>query len=167
MDEPKKRLLNSLRTEAGVFSEVTSLPGGRRRRPQHPRSGDPSALLQQAGRQRAHRRIARPGPPIDEAIGELLRPPGARGMKTTVPHWLARGLVGLFVVAARSRPTTAQVLRPALVVGVVDVAEVYRAKEAEFTQILTKTLSQPPGGRPPEGALHGPAFAQRPPLAPR
>ncbi|HZX83281.1 MAG TPA: hypothetical protein VFF19_06935 [Reyranella sp.] len=29
------------------------------------------------------------------------------------------------------------VVRPALVVGVVDLSEVYRAKEAEFTQLLT------------------------------
>jgi hypothetical protein len=30
------------------------------------------------------------------------------------------------------------VLRPALVIGVVDLADVYRAKEAEFTRLLTK-----------------------------
>lgn len=33
------------------------------------------------------------------------------------------------------------VLQPALVVGVVDLSEVYRAKEAEFTQLLTQTDS--------------------------
>lgn len=31
------------------------------------------------------------------------------------------------------------VLRPALRIGVVDLSEVYRTKEAEFTQLLTKT----------------------------
>jgi hypothetical protein len=64
-------------------------------------------------------------------------------MKTTVPQWLAQGLVTLFVVAASLAAYDRWVLRPALVIGVVDVAEVYRAKEAEFTQILTKALSQP------------------------
>lgn len=34
------------------------------------------------------------------------------------------------------------VLRPALVVGVVDLSEVYRAKEAQFTQMLTGTGSE-------------------------
>jgi hypothetical protein len=33
------------------------------------------------------------------------------------------------------------VLRPALVVGVVDLSEIYRAKEAEFTQLLTQSGS--------------------------
>jgi hypothetical protein len=31
------------------------------------------------------------------------------------------------------------VLRPALAIGTVDLAEVYRAKEAQFTQLLTAT----------------------------
>jgi hypothetical protein len=34
------------------------------------------------------------------------------------------------------------VLQPALVVGVVDVAEVYRAKEAEFTRMLTASRTE-------------------------
>lgn len=34
------------------------------------------------------------------------------------------------------------VVRPALVVGVVDLSEVYRAKEAEFTQLLTQSGSE-------------------------
>ena len=33
------------------------------------------------------------------------------------------------------------VLRPALVVGVVDLSEIYRAKEAQFTQLLTAASS--------------------------
>jgi hypothetical protein len=51
-----------------------------------------------------------------------------------------QGLVTLFVVAAALTAYDRLVLRPALVIGVVDVAEVYRAKEAEFTQILTKAV---------------------------
>ncbi len=87
-------------------------------------------------------------------------------MKTTVPQWLAHGLVTLFVVAASLAAYDRWVLRPALVIGVVDVAEVYRAKEAEFTQILTKALSQPASEEDRQKALvMARAFAQRLPLA--
>ena len=87
-------------------------------------------------------------------------------MKTTVPQWLTQGLVTLFVVAASLAAYDRWVLRPALVIGVVDVAEVYRAKEAEFTQILTKALSQPPSEEDRQKALvMARAFAQRLPLA--
>jgi len=87
-------------------------------------------------------------------------------MKTTVPQWLTQGLVTLLVVAASLTAYDRWVLRPALVIGVVDVAEVYRAKEAEFTQILTKALSQPASEEERQKALAmARAFAQRLPLA--
>lgn len=87
-------------------------------------------------------------------------------MKTTVPQWLTQGLLTLFVVAASLTAYDRWVLRPALVIGVVDVAEVYRAKEAEFTQILTKALSQPNSDEDRQKALvMARAFAQRLPLA--
>jgi hypothetical protein len=87
-------------------------------------------------------------------------------MKTSVLHLLAQGLFTLFVVAASLTAYDRLVLRPALVIGVVDVAEVYRAKEAEFTQILTKALSQPPSEEDRHKALvMARAFAQRLPLA--
>jgi plasmid stability protein len=84
-------------------------------------------------------------------------------MKTTVPQWLAQGLVTLFVVAASLTAYDRLVLRPALVIGVVDVAEVYRAKEAEFTQILTKALSSEEDRQ--KALVMARAFAQRLPLA--
>ena len=87
-------------------------------------------------------------------------------MKTTVSQWLTQGLVTLLVVAASLTAYDRWVLRPALVIGVVDVAEVYRAKEAEFTQILTKALSQPASEEERQKALvMARAFAQRLPLA--
>ncbi len=87
-------------------------------------------------------------------------------MKTSVPQWLAQGLITLFLVAASLAAYDRLVLRPALVIGVVDVAEVYRAKEAEFTQILTKALSQPNSEEERQKALvMARAFAQRLPLA--
>ena len=87
-------------------------------------------------------------------------------MKTTGPQGLTQGLVTLLVVAASLTAYDRWVLRPALVIGVVDVAEVYRAKEAEFTQILTKALSQPASEEERQKALvMARAFAQRLPLA--
>ena len=87
-------------------------------------------------------------------------------MKATVLHWLAHGLVTLVVVAASLAAYDRWVLRPSLVVGVVDVAEVYRAKEAEFTEILTRTLSQPHSEEDRQKALSmAKTFAQRLPAA--
>ncbi|MCK7497208.1 MAG: hypothetical protein MZW92_45045 [Comamonadaceae bacterium] len=63
MDEPKKRLLNSLRTEPGVFSEVyISSPVGEGVARNILDPATPPAVLQQAGGQRADRRTARAGP---------------------------------------------------------------------------------------------------------
>ena len=87
-------------------------------------------------------------------------------MKATVLQWLAQSLVTLFVVAASLAAYDRWVLRPKLVVGVVDVAEVYRAKEAEFTEILTRTLSQPHSEEDRQKALSmAKTFAQRLPAA--
>jgi len=83
-------------------------------------------------------------------------------MKTTVPQWLAQGLLTLFVVFAALAAYDRWVLRPALVIGVVDVAEVYRAKEAEFTQILTKASSEEDRQK---ALFMARTFAQRLPLA--
>ena len=63
-------------------------------------------------------------------------------MKPNTSQLLRHGLLTLLVVSAALTAYDRLVLRPALVIGVVDVAEVYRAKEAEFTQILTKASSE-------------------------
>ncbi len=83
-------------------------------------------------------------------------------MKTTVPQLLGQGLFSLFVVAMALATYDRLVLRPALIIGMVDVAEVYRAKEAEFTQILTKASSADDRQK---ALLMAQAFAQRLPLA--
>ena len=83
-------------------------------------------------------------------------------MKTTVPQLLGQGLFSLFVVAMALATYDRLVLRPALIIGMVDVAEVYRAKEAEFTQILTKASSTEDRKK---ALLMARAFAQRLPLA--
>ena len=83
-------------------------------------------------------------------------------MKSAIPRLLIQGLVTLCVVAASLAAYDRLVLRPALVIGVVDVAEVYRAKEAEFTQILTKSSSEEDRQK---ALLMARAFAQRLPAA--
>lgn len=81
---------------------------------------------------------------------------------TPVTQLLAHALVTLFVVAASLATYDRLVLKPALVIGVVDVAEVYRAKEAEFTRMLTKTNSEEDRQ---QALLMARAFAQRLPVA--
>ncbi len=75
---------------------------------------------------------------------------------------LLHALVTAFIVAVGLALYDRTVVRPALIVGVVDVAEVYRTKEAEFTQILTKTSSDEDRQK---ALLMARAFAQRLPAA--
>ena len=75
---------------------------------------------------------------------------------------LGQGLITLLVVTASLAAYDRLVLRPALIIGMVDVAEVYRAKEAEFTQILTQASSTEDRKK---ALLMAQAFAQRLPLA--
>lgn len=83
-------------------------------------------------------------------------------MKANVPQWLGQSLITLIVVAASLAAYDRLVLRPALVIGVVDVAEVYRAKEAQFTQLLTQSRSEEDRQR---ALVMARAFAQRLPAA--
>lgn len=79
-------------------------------------------------------------------------------MKTLVIHSAAT----LFLVAAALFAYDRLVVRPAQLVGIVDVGAVYRAKEAEFTQLLTQTGSDDERQKALEMARQ---FAQRLPLA--
>lgn len=83
-------------------------------------------------------------------------------MKPSTSQLLAQGLLTLLVVSAALAAYDRLVLRPALVIGVVDVAEVYRAKEAEFTQILTKASSEEDRQK---ALFMARTFAQRLPVA--
>ena len=83
-------------------------------------------------------------------------------MKPPLARLLAQGLVTLITTAAILFAYDRWVLRPALVIGVVDVAEVYRAKEAQFTQILTQSHSEEDRQQALSMAR---AFAQRLPIA--
>ncbi len=83
-------------------------------------------------------------------------------MKTGTVQFFLHALLSLLTVAAALALYDRMVVRPALIVGVVDVAEVYRAKEAEFTQMLTRTASEEDRQK---ALLMARAFAQRLPVA--
>ena len=55
---------------------------------------------------------------------------------------LANALISLVVVAGALLLYDRQVIRPARAIGVVDLAEVYRVKEDEFTRRLTAAHSE-------------------------
>ena len=57
------------------------------------------------------------------------------------------------------------VVRPALVVGVVDLSEVYRAKEAQFTQLLTAASGAGSEGERERALSMARSFSQRLPVA--
>ncbi len=71
-------------------------------------------------------------------------------------------VLALLVVAAALAAYDHFVIRPAQIVGVVDVGEVYRQKEAEFTLILTKAGSD---DERQKAMVMARAFAQRLPVA--
>ena len=79
-------------------------------------------------------------------------------MKTLLLQAMVSALIVLAALAAYDR----LVIRPGQLVGVVDVGEVYRQKEAEFTLILTKANSDDERQR---AMLMARAFAQRLPVA--
>lgn len=62
-------------------------------------------------------------------------------MKASSLAFLLDALASLMLVALALFAYHRYVVQPALRIGVVDVAEVYRGKEAEFTQALTRADS--------------------------
>ncbi|MCL4181858.1 MAG: hypothetical protein KJ011_00225 [Burkholderiaceae bacterium] len=62
-------------------------------------------------------------------------------MKDTAANVLIAVVVSVLMVTAALAAYDRWVLRPSLIVGVVDLQEVYRAKETQFTQLLMQTGS--------------------------
>jgi len=83
-------------------------------------------------------------------------------MKNILAQLLAQLLVATFVCGAALLAYDRAVAHPAQLIGVVDVGEVYRLKEAEFTQIVTRTSSD---DERQKALLMARRFAQRLPLA--
>lgn len=75
---------------------------------------------------------------------------------------LIHALVNVTVAAAALLAYDRLVARPAQLVGVVDVGEVYRLKEAEFTRLVTKAASD---DERQQALVVARQFAQRLPLA--
>jgi hypothetical protein len=80
------------------------------------------------------------------------------GLKSGLLNAAMASAIVLGTLAAYDRV----VVRPAQLVGVVDVAEVYRQKEAEFTLILTRAASD---SEREQAMRMARSFAQRLPLA--
>ena len=79
-------------------------------------------------------------------------------MKAIAAHITAT----VFIVAIALLAYDRVVVRPARLIGIVDVGEVYRLKEAEFTQIVTRSASD---DERQKALLIARQFAQRLPLA--
>jgi hypothetical protein len=84
-------------------------------------------------------------------------------MKPLLPRPLVlQTLLSAAIVAAALGAYDRLVIRPAQLVGVVDVGEVYRQKEAEFTRILTRAGSE---AERDQAVVMARAFARRLPVA--
>ena len=83
-------------------------------------------------------------------------------MKDGMKALLLNAAFALVIVLGTLAAYDRMVVRPAQLVGVVDVGEVYRQKEAEFTQILTKAGSE---GERDKAFAMARTFSQRLPLA--
>ena len=83
-------------------------------------------------------------------------------MKSGFPALRAQALLSLIMVLAALMLYDRQVVGPALRIGVVDVAEIYRQKETEFTRLITKASTDEDRQRALAMARD---FAQRLPVA--
>lgn len=82
----------------------------------------------------------------------------SNGMKALLPN----ASLALLVVAAALAAYDRWVVRPGQVIGLVDVGEIYRQKEAEFAQLLTRAGSD---GERDKAFAMARSFSQRLPLA--
>jgi NAD(P)H-nitrite reductase large subunit len=82
----------------------------------------------------------------------------SHGMKALLPN----AALALLIVAAALAAYDRWVVRPGQVVGLVDVGEIYRQKEAEFTLLLTRAGSD---GERDKAFAMARSFSQRLPLA--
>ena len=82
----------------------------------------------------------------------------SHGMKALLPN----AALALLIVAAALAAYDRWVVRPGQVIGLVDVGEIYRQKEAEFTLLLTRAGSD---GERDKAFAMARSFSQRLPLA--
>ena len=82
----------------------------------------------------------------------------SHGIKALLPN----AALALLIVATALAAYDRWVVRPGQVIGLVDVGEIYRQKEAEFTQLLTRAGSD---GERDKAFAMARSFSQRLPLA--
>jgi hypothetical protein len=82
----------------------------------------------------------------------------SHAMKALLPN----AALALLIVAGALAAYDRWVVRPGQVIGLVDVGEIYRQKEAEFTQLLTRAGSD---GERDKAFAMARSFSQRLPLA--
>jgi hypothetical protein len=82
----------------------------------------------------------------------------SQGMKALLPN----AALALLIVAGALAAYDRLVVRPGQVIGLVDVGEIYRQKEAEFTQLLTRAGSD---GERDKAFAMARSFSQRLPSA--
>ena len=82
----------------------------------------------------------------------------SHGMKALLPN----AALALLIVAGALAAYDRWVVRPGQVIGLVDVGEIYRQKEAEFTLLLTRAGSD---GERDKAFAMARSFSQRLPLA--
>lgn len=82
----------------------------------------------------------------------------SQGMKAQLPN----AALALLIVAAALAAYDRWVVRPGQMIGLVNVGEIYRQKEAEFTQLLTRAGSD---GERDKAFAMARSFSQRLPLA--
>ena len=82
----------------------------------------------------------------------------SHGMKALLPN----AALALLIVAAALAAYDRWVVRPGQMIGLVDVGEIYRQKEAEFTLLLTRAGSD---GERDKAFAMARSFSQRLPLA--
>jgi hypothetical protein len=156
-----KRLLNSLRTEAGSVRRALHLVARRRgRRAQRSSTQQRTCSSRTSSQDNApHRRAARAGPLHRRSDHRAAAAAGAR--RCEGPSLRQRRRRGPARRQPASRCTTGWVLRPALVVGVVDLSEVYRAKEAAVHATAHGRLRQRSEGERDTGTRPWPAASRR------
>lgn len=83
-------------------------------------------------------------------------------MSNAMKALLLNAALALLVVAGALAAYDRWVVRPGQVIGLVDVGEIFRQKEAEFTQLLTRAGSD---GERDKAFAMARSFSQRLPLA--
>ena len=151
-----------LRTEAGAFSELyISSPVGEGVARKHPGPCDTLLFSRTSRGQRPSTPCAR-RPVHRRGDHRAAAAAGACAMKAMLLH---AGLTALLVASVASPPTTSWVVRPALVMGVVDPVEVYPGQRGAVHAVAHGRLGAGSEGERERPLSMARSFSQRLPVA--